>query len=778
MGLRVMSLVPLSLLAIQLVHTQVVLYHNCTESYDSLTHVIYVYSAKFAVCSWSIFAPNEEPIHVWRNDAVVQVFHQHVNKFDSRNYNSTQSIDIGETMIEIVTTGNDRMRFRINRSHPIDTVYEYHEERISWSKADGICSKHGGTLITSYPKVLSTSLKAITMSDNTAIWLDKALSNWIWLQGCVHVTVRNGSMTIYEMTKKEQLMACETLCHSYKYFLTNRQRCFCSDVSVGRKVAMATCPLYYDVFMEVGTEDKFDDYYILWERHDEQNSPVGNLKDQHCVTKGKNIFLEVTSCQDQNGFTCAIENGSNQTYAQHIPGFNAALSWVEANAFCSSKANSTGLASVPDLKHIAIFEGDRYWTSLVRNVTWSKTSYYKRKPRVSYVANDLNIYPKNSTDDNPFICSFDVPTCGLEISGVSGIISSPEYRASLFCKWRILVPVGMVVHLELADLDVELSDSCIYDRVTITDNVGPEKSFCGQKRGVSLTTRSNTINMVYRTDDTVQSKGFVMKWQAVIYDDAEESTTKSAHRITGGTIAGIVVGVIFLIFLTCFLSCCLKSEEMRRNVISCCRGHVGLTDKSKTPQVSNVLYGVNSFSFGSEFTDGNTGYDTIGDAHHGLLLRNVSYANNPSKVSRHTYEDIENDMLTRDHYADIENDMSNMNEQNKPEQPGAMSKREVIHTQKKNTVKITVDMMHENVHPNEAEPLDYTDDYMQPNVSRKKKERSFASDDGGYLNDDVTGKPKHIYLELKRSGASVSANSGEPDTQQKMATENHYVAID
>jgi len=83
--------------------------------------------------------------------------------------------------------------------------------------------------------------------------------------------------------------------------------------------------------------------------------------------------------------------------------------------------------------------------------------------------------------------------------------------------------VRQMVRLTFSQLDVELSDSCVYDHVSVYDGQDDRAPsigvYCGRVMPQELIQSSDTtLYVVFVSDEADSGRGFVVNWLAV--DDA------------------------------------------------------------------------------------------------------------------------------------------------------------------------------------------------------------------------------------------------------------------
>ncbi|XP_058836590.1 protein tolkin-like [Topomyia yanbarensis] len=107
--------------------------------------------------------------------------------------------------------------------------------------------------------------------------------------------------------------------------------------------------------------------------------------------------------------------------------------------------------------------------------------------------------------------------CKYEITAPSGQIYSPnypdKYPSKKDCIWHFSTAPGHRIKLIFNVFDVELHQECAYDHIVIYDGDSQESHtlgrFCGAKMPHPISSTSNEMYMVFKTDLSVQRKGFL-----------------------------------------------------------------------------------------------------------------------------------------------------------------------------------------------------------------------------------------------------------------------------
>ena len=106
-------------------------------------------------------------------------------------------------------------------------------------------------------------------------------------------------------------------------------------------------------------------------------------------------------------------------------------------------------------------------------------------------------------------------------TGATGVVTSPNYPDNypnnlLKTKW-IEVEQGLILSLQFTAFDIESHSSCDYDHLTIMDNDGTtlmEKS-CGNSLPADITSTSNIVKLVFKTNSSDTRPGWSVSWSAV-----------------------------------------------------------------------------------------------------------------------------------------------------------------------------------------------------------------------------------------------------------------------
>ncbi|XP_043283629.1 tolloid-like protein 1 [Venturia canescens] len=106
--------------------------------------------------------------------------------------------------------------------------------------------------------------------------------------------------------------------------------------------------------------------------------------------------------------------------------------------------------------------------------------------------------------------------CKYEITAPAGTISSPNYPNNYpsrkDCVWHFTTTQGHRIKLMFKVFEMEPHQECAYDHIAIYDGDSPDSHtlgrFCGTKEPHPIIATSNQMFMVFKSDASVQRKGF------------------------------------------------------------------------------------------------------------------------------------------------------------------------------------------------------------------------------------------------------------------------------
>ncbi|XP_055677103.1 tolloid-like protein 1 isoform X1 [Lutzomyia longipalpis] len=107
--------------------------------------------------------------------------------------------------------------------------------------------------------------------------------------------------------------------------------------------------------------------------------------------------------------------------------------------------------------------------------------------------------------------------CKHEITSPHGQIFSPNYPdyypSKKDCVWHFTTTPGHRIRLIFNSFEVEPHQECAYDHIAIYDGDNPDSStlgkFCGSKTPHPISSTSNELLLLFKSDSSVQRKGFV-----------------------------------------------------------------------------------------------------------------------------------------------------------------------------------------------------------------------------------------------------------------------------
>ncbi|XP_060222061.1 CUB domain-containing protein 2 [Meriones unguiculatus] len=113
-----------------------------------------------------------------------------------------------------------------------------------------------------------------------------------------------------------------------------------------------------------------------------------------------------------------------------------------------------------------------------------------------------------------FSAGYQKDVCGGVLTGLSGVLSSPEYPNNypnnVECHWLIRASGPAAVKLEFVDFQVEGSDECAYDYVAVLGAPGPAHGhhYCGRTRPPTLVSLGHELQVVFKSDFNIGGRGF------------------------------------------------------------------------------------------------------------------------------------------------------------------------------------------------------------------------------------------------------------------------------
>ncbi|CAH8547638.1 unnamed protein product [Schistosoma intercalatum] len=146
----------------------------------------------------------------------------------------------------------------------------------------------------------------------------------------------------------------------------------------------------------------------------------------------------------------------------------------------------------------------------------------------------------------------------------SGIIKSHaqygmmNYTSNLYCEYIIKAPMNYKIIIQIEELDLEETNSCIFDYLLITDEYYTNVyTYCGHqvKASHSIEMNSSQVYIIFGTDDANHGHGFLLKYETVenealksnnfylcgltfqLNEDVEYNDNKMESRIIGGELS-------------------------------------------------------------------------------------------------------------------------------------------------------------------------------------------------------------------------------------------------
>ena len=113
--------------------------------------------------------------------------------------------------------------------------------------------------------------------------------------------------------------------------------------------------------------------------------------------------------------------------------------------------------------------------------------------------------------------------CSGIYTAANGTITSPNYPQNYpinkLCKYRIKVTAGMRIQLNFSEIDVESHRTCNYDYVRIyngaDETAPPLGAYCSRHAAATVTSSSNQVLVVFRSDNSNTARGFSARYTSV-----------------------------------------------------------------------------------------------------------------------------------------------------------------------------------------------------------------------------------------------------------------------
>ncbi|XP_068445519.1 ovochymase-2 [Clinocottus analis] len=166
------------------------------------------------------------------------------------------------------------------------------------------------------------------------------------------------------------------------------------------------------------------------------------------------------------------------------------------------------------------FKSDNHLTSKGFTATYTKSSL---PPLVTTT-------PKPSTTTKPSTTQTSPPPTSsggggpVILHGRKGVIQSlgfpNPYPAHLNSSWRISVPKGFLVKLQITEMAITgATGQCKEDKLVISDNYSTLGTHCGYILPPVVVSASETISVTFQSDSRLTDRGFSAKWEAVYAED-------------------------------------------------------------------------------------------------------------------------------------------------------------------------------------------------------------------------------------------------------------------
>ncbi|XP_044530735.1 CUB domain-containing protein 2 [Gracilinanus agilis] len=121
-----------------------------------------------------------------------------------------------------------------------------------------------------------------------------------------------------------------------------------------------------------------------------------------------------------------------------------------------------------------------------------------------------------------FSAGYQKDSCGGVLTGLSGVITSPEYPSSypnnVECHWVIRASGSSTIKLVFADFQVESNRACSYDYVAIIEGTGPARGthYCGSTKPPDLVSLGREVQVVFKSDFNIAGRGFKAYYFSVV----------------------------------------------------------------------------------------------------------------------------------------------------------------------------------------------------------------------------------------------------------------------
>uniref|UniRef100_A0A3B4YSD3 Zgc:154142 n=1 Tax=Seriola lalandi dorsalis TaxID=1841481 RepID=A0A3B4YSD3_SERLL len=113
------------------------------------------------------------------------------------------------------------------------------------------------------------------------------------------------------------------------------------------------------------------------------------------------------------------------------------------------------------------------------------------------------------------------------LNGRKGVVQSlgfpNPYPAHLNSSWKISVPRGFLVKLQITDMAITgETGQCKEDKLVISDNYSILGTHCGYILPPAVVSARDTISVTFQSDSRLTDRGFSAKWEAVYPEDITE----------------------------------------------------------------------------------------------------------------------------------------------------------------------------------------------------------------------------------------------------------------
>uniref|UniRef100_A0A3B4TUR0 Zgc:154142 n=1 Tax=Seriola dumerili TaxID=41447 RepID=A0A3B4TUR0_SERDU len=113
------------------------------------------------------------------------------------------------------------------------------------------------------------------------------------------------------------------------------------------------------------------------------------------------------------------------------------------------------------------------------------------------------------------------------LNGRKGVVQSlgfpNPYPAHLNSSWKISVPKGFLVKLQITDMAITgETGQCKEDKLVISDNYSILGTHCGYILPPVVVSAGDTISVTFQSDSRLTDRGFSAKWEAVYPEDITE----------------------------------------------------------------------------------------------------------------------------------------------------------------------------------------------------------------------------------------------------------------